>query len=87
MNAMPEYAMGSPEEGLALTRLFDAPRELVFAAWTDCEHFARWWGPKDFTTPHCSIDLRPGGRMHYCMRAPDGQEFWGLGIYREIVSP
>ncbi len=87
MSAMPEHAIGSSERELVITRVFDAPRELVFKAWTECEHFARWWGPSRFTTPGCTIDLRPGGRLHYCMRAPDGQEFWGLGVYREIVPP
>ena len=86
MSAMPEYAE-SPDRELLIERVLDAPRELVFKVWTECEHFSRWWGPKQFTTPHCTIELRPGGRMHYCMRAPDGQEFWGIGIYREIVAP
>ena len=75
------------ERVLAITRAFDAPRSLVFKAWTDPKHVARWWGPKGFTTPFCKIDLRPGGAFHYCMRSPEGREFWGKGIYREIVDP
>jgi len=75
------------EPEVVLTRVFDAPRELVWKAWTDPEHFARWWGPKDFTTPHCTIDLRPGGTWHYCMRSPDGRDLWGGGVFREIVEP
>lgn len=72
---------------LVLTRVFDAPRELVFQAWTDPERLAGWWAPAGFTTPFCTVDLRVGGRFHYCMRSPDGQEYWGVGIYREIVPP
>lgn len=72
---------------IVLTRDFDAPRETVFRAWTDPAWLARWWGPAGFTTPHCEVDLRVGGRFHFCMRSPEGQEYWGLGIYREIVPP
>ena len=72
---------------LVITRIFDAPRELVFKAWTDPEHMKRWWGPKGFTTPFCKIDLRPGGVIHFCMRSPEGQDFWCAGVYREIAPP
>jgi uncharacterized protein YndB with AHSA1/START domain len=75
------------EQELIITRVFDAPRELVWQAWTEPEHFMRWWGPKEFTTPRCDIDLRVGGRFLYCMRSPDGQDYWGTGVYREIVPP
>ena len=72
---------------LVITRVFDAPWRLAFKAWTDPEQVVRWWGPKAFTTPFCKIDLRPGGVFHYCMRSPEGRDFWGKGIYREIVEP
>lgn len=72
---------------IVLTRVFDAPRELVFKAWTDPAHLMRWWAPKGCTTPFCKVDLRPGGKFHYCMRLPEGREIWGMGIYREIVVP
>ena len=75
------------EQDIVLTRTFDAPRELVFQAWTQPEHLARWWAPKGCTTQVRELDLRPGGRFHFCMRTPDGQDVWGLGIYREIVVP
>ncbi len=75
------------EKELVVTRIFDAPRELVFRAWTDPEHFVRWWGPECFTAPHCTIDLRPGGAWHACMRGPDGKDYWSKGVYREIVPP
>ncbi|MFB3886970.1 MAG: SRPBCC domain-containing protein [Thermodesulfobacteriota bacterium] len=74
------------KQEILITREFDAPRETVFKAWTDCEHLMRWWGPKDFTTPFCKIDLRPEGVFHYCMRSPQGQDFCGKSVYREIVE-
>jgi uncharacterized protein YndB with AHSA1/START domain len=70
---------------LLLTRIFDAPRNLVWKAWTEPERFMRWWGPKGFTSPVCKIDLRVGGKYLNCMRSPGGQDFWSTGVYREIV--
>ena len=75
------------EQELVITRVIDAPRELVFKAWTEPERVMRWWGPKGFKMPFCKIDLRPGGALHYCMRSPEGRDCWGKGIYREIVEP
>jgi uncharacterized protein YndB with AHSA1/START domain len=75
------------ESVLVLTRLLDAPRALVFQVWTRPEHLAHWWGPKDFTLPHCMMDFRPGGAYRFCMRAPDGLDHWVWGVYREIVAP
>ena len=69
------------------TRVFDAPRELVWKAYTEPEHLKKWWGPTDFTTPHTTVDLRPGGVWHYCMRGPDGTESWGRAEYQEITPP
>ena len=82
-----DFAERAPERELVLSRVFDAPRALVFRAWTEPEHFVRWWGPRGFTTPVCRIDLRPGGLWHCCMRSPDGQDIWCAGVYREIVAP
>ena len=73
------------EQRVLITRIFDAPRESVWKAWTDCERLMRWWGPKDFTTPLCKIDLRPGGDFQNCMRSPEGRDYCGKGTYREIV--
>jgi len=70
-----------------ITRVFDAPRQLVWRAWTDANHLARWWGPKDFTAPSIKLDLRVGGRYHWCMRAPDGKDYWTTGEFREIDPP
>jgi uncharacterized protein YndB with AHSA1/START domain len=73
------------EQALVITRVFEAPRELVWKAWTECERLTRWWGPKGFTTSFCKIDLRGGGAYHNCMRSPEGKDYWSTGIYREIV--
>lgn len=75
------------KQNLLITRTFDAQRELVWKAWTDPELVKRWWGPKGFTAPFCKIDLRVGGVFLYCMRSPDGKDYWGTGVYREIVKP
>lgn len=70
-----------------ISRAFAAPRDLLFEVWTKCEHLSHWWGPKGFTVSSCTNDLRTGGRMHYSMRSPDGEEIWGRWIYREIAPP
>jgi uncharacterized protein YndB with AHSA1/START domain len=75
------------ERELTLTRVFSAPRELVFKAWTDPKQLAEWWGPKSFTNPVCEVDLKPGGAFRIVMRAPDGGEFPMKGVFREIVPP
>jgi uncharacterized protein YndB with AHSA1/START domain len=72
-------------ERMVITRVFDAPRELVWKAWTDPKDVMQWWGPKGFTAPFCRMDFRVGGKFLCCMRAPDGQEFWSGGEYHEIV--
>lgn len=70
-----------------VTRVFDAPRALVFRAWTEAEQLARWWGPKGFSVQVGTLDLRPGGMFHYCQRAPNGAELWGKFVYHEVVAP
>lgn len=75
------------ERDLVITRVFDAPRDLVFRAWTDPEHLAAWWGPTGYTTPVCRVDPRPGGDWFLCMRSPEGRDIWCGGVYREIVEP
>lgn len=72
---------------ITVTRLIDAPQAAVFRAWTEPARLLRWWGPKGFTTPHCTVDLRVGGLFHYCMRSPEGKDYWGRGIYREVSAP
>ncbi|MCI0616974.1 SRPBCC domain-containing protein [bacterium] len=75
------------ERELVITRVFDAPRELVWKAWTEPERLKGWWGPKNFTAPVSKIDLRVGGKYLSCMRSPEGQDYWSTGVYREIVPP
>jgi uncharacterized protein YndB with AHSA1/START domain len=77
----------SAERELVITRIFDAPRRLVFKMWTDPEHLARWWGPRGFTTISARMDVRPGGVWSRSMRAPDGSIIRKHGVYREIVMP
>jgi uncharacterized protein YndB with AHSA1/START domain/predicted enzyme related to lactoylglutathione lyase len=72
---------------LFITRVFDAPRELVWKAWTEPERMMRWWGPKIYTCPVFKIDLRIGGKYLGAMKAPDGKLYWSTGVYREIAVP
>lgn len=72
---------------IVLTRVFDAPRRLVFEALTRPEHMARWFGPNEFTNVHCEMDVRPGGAYRIVLRAPDGHECPFKGVYREVVPP
>ncbi|CAN7522655.1 SRPBCC domain-containing protein [Paenibacillus sp. LjRoot153] len=79
---------------LILEREFNAPRELVFQAFTQAEHLKHWWGPRGWTLPVCHVDFRVGGVWHYCMKCEDknqgdyyGMESWGKGVYSEIVVP
>ena len=75
------------EYELVLTRIFDAPRELVFKAWTDAKHVSQWWGPHGFANPICELDLRSGGTMLIHMRGPDGTVYPMTGVYQEVVTP
>jgi uncharacterized protein YndB with AHSA1/START domain len=72
-------------ERMVVTRIFDAPRELVWKAWTDPKYVMQWWGPNGCTSPFCEMDFRVGGKFLICGRMPDGQEFWNSGEYLEIV--
>lgn len=69
---------------MSITRIFDAPRELVWKAWTEPERLKQWWGPKGYTAPVIQVDLRVGGKYLFCMRSPEGQDIWATGVYREI---
>ncbi|HEY5806062.1 MAG TPA: SRPBCC domain-containing protein [Candidatus Saccharimonadales bacterium] len=72
---------------IIITRIVDAPRDLVFKLWTDPQHVAQWWGPKDFTNPVCKMDVRPGGEWVQVMRGPDGTEYPGRSIFLEVDAP
>lgn len=75
------------EREVVITRILDAPRDLVWKLWTDAKHMAQWWGPKDFTNPVCELDVRPGGAWRIVMRSANGTEYPCGGVYREIVAP
>ena len=72
---------------ITITRIFNAPREHIWRQWTDSDQFTCWWGPKDFTAPYTNMDLRVGGKYLYCMRSPEGKDYWGTGTYKEISEP
>ena len=71
----------------AISRMFDAPRELVFSLWSDPNHLRRWWGPKGCSVGFCNMDLRPGGQLLYSLQTSDNQEMWGKFVYREVLPP
>lgn len=75
------------EQELVITRIFDAPREMVFQAWTDVKQMAQWWGPHGFTNPVCKMDVRPGGAIYIEMRGPDGITYPMGGTFHEVVAP
>lgn len=77
----------SDQQDFVISRIFDAPREKVWRAWTDREELMKWFGPKGSSIPHAKLDLRPGGVFHYAMRTQDGHTMWGKWIFREIVAP
>jgi uncharacterized protein YndB with AHSA1/START domain len=86
MNATPETD-ASKYPVVTLTRVFDAPRALVFKAWTDPKMLARWWGPHHFTNPVCEVDLRPGGKIRIDMRGPEGTVYPMTGVFHEVDKP
>ena len=87
MHTARPYTPGDEEREVSLTRVYDAPRETVFKAWTDPEQVARWWAPKMFTATVCEVDARVGGKLRIVMRAPDGSEYPMRGEFREMVVP
>jgi uncharacterized protein YndB with AHSA1/START domain len=74
-------------DDFVISRTFDAPRDLVWKAWTEAEHLAHWWGPKGCTLRVVKLEFRPGGIFHYAMQFKPGHEMWGRFIYREIAAP
>ncbi len=75
------------ERELVITRVFAAPRALVFKAWTEPERMAHWSGPRGFTLTSSTMDVRPGGAYRSCIRSPEGTDHRMRGVYREIVEP
>ena len=72
---------------IVMTRVLDAPRDLVFEAHSSCEHMAHWWGPRKYEIASCDLDFRPGGAWRILHRGPDGGDFAFHGEFREIVRP
>jgi uncharacterized protein YndB with AHSA1/START domain len=87
MDARAEQGAAAAQKEVVITRVFDAPRRLVFAAWSSAEHLMRWWGPNGFGVPECKVEFRAGGVFDLCMRGPDGTDYWMRGAFREIVAP
>jgi uncharacterized protein YndB with AHSA1/START domain len=86
-SARRSVAPTTQQEEFVITRVFEAPRDLVWKAFTEREHLMHWWGPKGFKMLSGTVDLRVGGVFHYCLEAPDGAKLWGKFAYREIVAP
>lgn len=72
---------------ISVTRTFDAPRKVVYQAWTDPTHLAAWWGPVGFTNPVCEVDARVGGKVRIHMKGPDGAIYPMQGVFEELVDP
>jgi uncharacterized protein YndB with AHSA1/START domain/uncharacterized glyoxalase superfamily protein PhnB len=82
---MVDYTYSKKE--FLITRIFEAPRERVWSAWIEPEQIKKWWGPKTFTAPVVKVDFRVGGKYLYCMRSPDGKDYWSTGTFIEIAPP
>ena len=87
MAARHSLGTGQDPRSIIMTRVFDAPRELVFEAWTDPKHLLQWWGPNGFTTTIRAIDVRPGGVWRFVMHGPCGVDYENRIVYNEIVKP
>jgi uncharacterized protein YndB with AHSA1/START domain len=72
---------------LVMSRVYQAPRALVFRAWTEAEHFAQWFGPRGTTLPFCELDARPGGSLHFLHRHADIGDVWVAGEFHEVAPP
>ena len=90
MTAVAKVAAARPiaETEVVLTRVFDAPRALVFQMWIDPKHAAKWWGPRNYPAGEVNIDARPGGQWRHCLQSTEGKkDLWLGGVYREIAPP
>jgi uncharacterized protein YndB with AHSA1/START domain len=77
----------TPDREIVIKRTLDAPRELVFAAWTDPKHLPHWYGPDGFTITIHEMDVRPGGVWRLTMHGPDGRDYYNNLVFSEIVPP
>jgi uncharacterized protein YndB with AHSA1/START domain len=80
-------ALEARDQDFTVTRVFDAPRALVWKAWTEAERLAQWWGPKGATIRVITLDVRPGGIFHYAMQYRPGHDIYGRFVYQEIAAP
>lgn len=80
-------AAESGDREIVATRVFDAPRDLVWKAWTDPEHVVQWWGPRGFATTTYSMEVKPGGVWRFVMHGPDGVDYQNKITYVEVVRP
>ncbi len=87
MVARESEATTALDREIVIDRLVDAPRELVWKAWTELQHLERWWGPNGFTTTTREIDVRPGGVWRFIMHGPDGTDFKNRIVFREVTPP
>lgn len=87
MDAPVRSASSTADREIVIERTFDAPRELVWEAWTNPEHVAQWWGPDGFTTTIKKMDFRVGGVWKLTMHGPDGKDYPSSSVFREIVKP
>lgn len=86
LSRLDDYAASIHHKPFVISRVFKAPRALLFRLWTQKEHVEKWFGPKGFEMVASTFDLRPGGTFHYCMKTPQGQEMWGKAYYRDVVQ-
>lgn len=86
-NATNKIATQVGEREIVITRVFDAPKDLVFDAWTKEEHLSKWWGPQGFTTTFQKFDMKPGGTWQFIMHGPDGVEYPNTNVFVEVVKP
>ena len=82
-----QSAADTSDREIVVTRVFDAPRALVFKLWTDPKHVAQWWGPNGFTITNYEMDVRPGGVWRFVMHGPNGVDYQNKVVYREVVEP
>ncbi|CAN5513517.1 SRPBCC domain-containing protein [soil metagenome] len=80
-----ETTVAGKQKTVIIKRALNLPIDTVWKSWTDAEIFRKWWGPKDYTCPTCTIDFKVGGKNHSSMKGPDGKEIWSIGTFREII--
>jgi uncharacterized protein YndB with AHSA1/START domain len=87
MSGINSDALNSADREITATRVFDAPRELVWKVWTEPNHIAQWWGPRGFTNTIHRMEVRPGGVSEFMMHGPDGVDYPNMATYLEVKKP